>query len=227
MSISSSTSSGFAASLGRPDRHVRRDELLRHVDSLVSAVAVPVNVDAEGCYPGESGGIGRTIELVAAAGAAGCSIEDHDPASGLLPIDVALERVHEAVGAARPHGLVVTARSENHLYGVDDLDDTITRLTAYREAGADVVYAPGLPDPGDIERLVSAVDAPVNVLALPGVPPTEDLARIGVRRVSTGGSLAWVAYHAMVMAGRELLEHGTTTYLASELSADDRNAAFR
>jgi 2-methylisocitrate lyase-like PEP mutase family enzyme len=220
------TSSGFAASLGRPDQHVRRDELLRHVEAIVAATTVPLNVDAEGCYPGESGGIGRTVELIADAGAAGVSIEDHDPASGLLPIDVALDRLAEALTAARPRGLVVTARAENHLYGVDDLEDTLARLVAYHEAGADVVYAPGLTASSDIEKVVDSVDAPVNVLAMPGVPPTEELAGIGVRRVSTGGSLAWVAYRALVDAGRELLEHGTTSYLATQLAPNDRDAAF-
>jgi 2-methylisocitrate lyase-like PEP mutase family enzyme len=221
------TSSGYAGSLGRPDQHIRRDELLRHVESMAAAITVPLSVDSEACYPGETGGIGRTVELLAAAGAAGCSTEDYDPALGLLPLRMAVDRVSEAVEAARTHGLVVTARAENHLYHAADFDDTIARLIAFRRAGADVVYAPGLIELTEIARVVREVGAPVNVLAMPGVPPTEELAASGVRRVSTGGSLAWVAYQALVTAGQELIEHGTTSYLSNVLSEQDRGAAFR
>lgn len=220
------TSSGHAGSLGRLDQHVDRDELLAHVESIVTAVDLPVSVDAEACFPDEPGGVARTVELIAAAGAAGCSIEDYDPAGGLVPVDVAVERVGTAAEVAAGHGLVVTARAENLLYGVDDLADTIARLIAYRDAGADVLYAPGLAGIGDIERVVSEVRAPVNVLAVPGVPTIAELARAGVRRVSTGGALAWVAYGALVDAGRELLEAGTTSYLEAALGPDDRTAAF-
>jgi len=221
------TSSGFAGSLGRQDQSVGRDELLRHVESLVAAVSVPISVDAEECYRHEPGGVGRTVELIGATGAAGVSIEDYEPGSGVLPLNAAVERVREAVAAASSHGLVVTARAENHLYGVNDLADTITRLSAYRDAGADVVYAPALTATADIEAVVASVDAPVNVLAVPGTPPIAALRELGVRRVSTGGSLAWTAYGALVAAGRELLNDGTTSYLASTLSAADRQAAFK
>ena len=134
------------------------------------------------------------MELLAEAGAAGCSIEDYDPATRSIDaIDVATERVAAAVEAARKHGLVLTARAENHLYGIDDLADTIERLVAYRDAGADVLYAPGLVDPAHIERLVKAVDAPLNVLAMRGGPSVPELEALGVRRVSTGGGLARAA----------------------------------
>lgn len=220
------TSSGFAASLGRNDQSVSRDELLAHVESLVTAVSVPVSVDAEAGYPAAPGGIARTVELIAGTGAAGLSIEDYDPATGVLPLRVATDRVGEAVGAAAHHGLVVTARAENHLYGANDLADTITRLTAYRAAGADVVYAPSLTAAADINTLATSVDAPVNVLAVPGVPPIPELEKLGVRRVSTGGALAWAAYGALAVAGRELLRDGTTSYLDSALPSADRDAAF-
>ena len=138
------TSSGHAASLGRADQDVSRDELLGHVEALVGAVDVPVSVDAERCFADDPAGVAKTVELLAEAGAAGCSIEDYDPATGSIDaIDVATERVAAAVEAARNHGLVLTARAENHLYGIDDLADTIERLVAYRDAGADVLYAPG------------------------------------------------------------------------------------
>jgi 2-methylisocitrate lyase-like PEP mutase family enzyme len=220
------TSSGHAASLGRRDQHVRREELLAHAEAVVGAVSVPVSVDSEGCFPGEPGGVSRTVELIAATGAAGCSIEDYDPVSGVLPADVAVQRVSAAAETASRHGLVLTARAENMLYGADGLDDTIERLLAYRAAGAEVVYAPGIVAARDIERVVAEVGGAVNVLALPDVPPTADLAALGVRRVSTGGSLAWVAYGAFADAARELLEHGTTSYLAHGLPPALRDTAF-
>lgn len=220
------TSSGHAGSLGRLDQRVGRDELLAHAEALATAVAVPVSVDSEACFPDEPGGVARTVQLIAATGAAGCSIEDYDPGTGLLPAEPAVDRVREAASAATEHGLVLTARAENLLYGVSDLDDTIARLAAYRDAGADVLYAPGLTELADIERVVREVAAPVNVLAVPGVPPTSELARAGARRVSTGGALAWVAYGALGAAARELRDVGTTAYLTAALSGAERAAAF-
>jgi 2-methylisocitrate lyase-like PEP mutase family enzyme len=217
------TSSGFAATLGRPDQHVTRDELLAHVATLTAAVGVPVSVDAESGYAADPAGVARTVRLLADAGAAGVSIEDYDPASaGVLPVDVAAERV----AAAAHVDVVLTARAENHLYGAGDLDDTIARLIAYREAGATCLYAPGLRDLDDIARLVREVGAPVNVLALRDGPPVPALASVGVRRVSTGGSLAWAAYGALVTAATELRDAGTSTYLDRALPRDVRDAAF-
>jgi 2-methylisocitrate lyase-like PEP mutase family enzyme len=221
------TSSGHAASLGRADQEVTRDELLSHVEALVDAVDLPVSVDAERCFADEPAGVARTVELIATAGAAGCSIEDYDPASRSIDaIDVATERVAAASEAARKHGLVLTARAENHLYGIDDLTDTVQRLVAYRAAGADVVYAPGLVDRGQIERLVRAVDAPVNVLAMRAAPSISELAALGVRRVSTGGGLARAAYGALIAAGRELQTAGTYTYLDAAVTTSDLEAAL-
>ena len=140
------TSSGHAATFGRLDQHVTRDELLAHAEAVAAAVEIPLNVDAEGCFADDPGGVPRTVELIGETGAAGCSLEDYDPAAqALLPLEVAAERVASAVDAARASGLVLTARAENHLYGHPDLDDTIARLQAYAAAGADVVYAPGWP----------------------------------------------------------------------------------
>ena len=221
------TSSGHAASLGRADQQVSRDELLAHVEALTGAVEVPLSVDAERCFADDPAGVAETVELIAAAGAAGCSIEDYDPATGAIDgIDVAVERVAAASQAARKHGLVLTARAENHLYGIGNLGDTIDRLRAYRAAGADCVYAPGLVDPGDIERLVKSVDAPVNVLAMRAGPSVPELAALGVRRVSTGGHLARVAYGALIAAARELRATGTYTYLDSVISGSDLEAAL-
>jgi 2-methylisocitrate lyase-like PEP mutase family enzyme len=221
------TSSGFAASLGRLDQHVTRDELVTHVAALTSAVDVPVNVDAERCYADDPGGVAATVELLAAAGASGVSIEDYDPRAGRIDdVGTAIERVAEAAAGCDRYGLVLTARCENHLYGVDDLDDTIARLRAYREAGAGAVYAPGLTTVDEAARVVAAVDAPVNVLAVRGGPAVPQLAAVGVRRVSTGGSLARAAYGALVDAARELLSGGTSSYLARALSADLCATAF-
>ena len=148
------------------------------------------------------------------------------PASGAIEaISVGAERVAAAAEACARHGIVLTARAENHIYDHDDLDDTVARLRAYREAGAEVVYAPGLTAPADIARVVS-LGAPVNVLAVPGSPAVPELARLGVRRISTGGALAWAAYGALRDAASELRGAGTTTFRARALSPDERGEAF-
>ena len=154
------TSSGYAASLGRLDQQVTLDELLAHVVTLVDAIDIPLNVDAERLYADEPEGVAETARLLAGTGAAGFSIEDYDPVRERLdPLDEAVARVGAAAEVARTHGLVLTARAENHLYGVDDLDDTIARLQAYRDAGAHVVYAPGLASLDDIARVVRETGA--------------------------------------------------------------------
>ncbi len=153
-----STSAGFAATLGRLDMTVSRDELLAHVGPLAAATDLPLNVDSERCYADDLSGVHETVELLAEAGAAGCSIEDWNPLTKSIDtLDVAVQRVGAAVAGAAATGLVLTARCENHLHGVDDLDDTITRLRAYVAAGADVVYAPGLVDLDQIATVVRAV----------------------------------------------------------------------
>ena len=221
------TSSGHAASLGRLDQHVTRDELVAHVTDITDAIGIPVNVDAERCFADTLDGIRDTIDLLAAAGAAGISIEDYDPTAGRVePLEDAAERVAAAAQACARHGILLTARSENYLYGHPDLDDTITRLRAYQQAGADAVYAPGLRVLDDIARVVEAVPAPLNVLALPDGPSVGDLAAVGVRRVSTGGALARAAYGALRSAARELLDTGTSRYLAHALTNDESKAAF-
>ena len=221
------TSSGHAASLGRPDQYVTRDELLVHVEALVAAVDIPINVDAERCFADDLAGVEETVRLIADAGAAGCSIEDYDPRDGSIdPLEIAVERVAAAADAASVHGMVLTARAENHLYGIGDLDDTIARLRAYRDAGAAVLYAPGLVDIEHITRLVNEVEAPVNVLAMRHGPSVPDLATAGVRRVSTGGGLARAAYGALVAAARELQAAGTSTYLDAAIPGDELDAAL-
>jgi 2-methylisocitrate lyase-like PEP mutase family enzyme len=228
VSALATTSSGFAWSLGKEDQSVSRDDVLDHVAALAGAIDVPLSVDSERCYGADGDAIAETVSLLGEAGAAGCSIEDYDPATGRIDdVGMAVERVAAAAEAAhRGDRMVLTARAENHLYGVTDLDDTIARLQAYRDAGADVVYAPGLADRDQIAAVVAAVAAPVNVLALPHGPAVGELGELGVRRVSTGGALASAAYGAMVAGARELLSAGSSGYVRGGLSQEDRAAAF-
>ncbi len=218
------TSSGFAASLGKHDQHVTRDELVAHVAAICGAVSVPVNVDAERCFADTLDGVAETVDLLAAAGASGLSIEDYDPGvKALEPLDTATARVAAAASAAHRHGIVLTARAENTLYGAGDFDDTLVRLAAYRDVGADCLYAPGLTDLEQIAAVV-ALGRPVNVLTLPGGPTVPQLADAGVRRVSTGGGLAWAAYGALLRAAEELQTDGTNGYLQSGLTRKARSA---
>jgi 2-methylisocitrate lyase-like PEP mutase family enzyme len=222
------TSAGFAWTLGKDDQSVTRDELVEHVERLSTATDLPLNVDSERLFADDLAGVAETVRLLGDAGAAGCSIEDYDPATGTIdPLERAAERVAAAADAAHEGDpLVLTARAENLLYGVDDLDDTIARLVAYREAGADCLYAPGLVQSDDIAAVVAAVGAPVNVLALPSAPPVAELAALGVRRVSTGSLLAGAAYAALLAGAQELRDAGTSEYGRSGLPRDVRSAAF-
>ena len=193
------------------------------------ATELPLNVDSERCFADDLPGVADTVDLLAAAGAAGCSIEDYDPVTDRIDtLAVAAARVGAAAEAAHrlSEPMVLTARAENHLHGVADLDDTIARLIAYRDAGADVVYAPGLASLDDIEAMVRAVGVPVNVLALRAGPSVAELASVGVRRVSTGGSLAKVAYGAAMVGARELLVSGTSNYTAQGVTQADLSGAF-
>jgi 2-methylisocitrate lyase-like PEP mutase family enzyme len=223
------TSAGFAWSLGRHDQTVTREELVAHVTAVAAATDLPLNVDSERCYPEDPGGVAETVALLAEAGAAGFSIEDYDPATGGVDeIGLAAERVAVAAQASRqlPEPMVLTARAENHLRGVDDLDDTIARLVAYRDAGADVVYAPGLTDVGQIAAVVAAVGIPLNVLIMSGGPTVAELAGAGVRRVSTGGLLAARAYGDLVSTANRLLEDGTVPPSSELVSRATLTKAF-
>jgi 2-methylisocitrate lyase-like PEP mutase family enzyme len=223
------TSAGFAWTLGRLDGQVTRDELVAHVAALADATDLPLNVDSERCFPDDPGGVAETVRLLGEAGAAGCSIEDWNPVDGRIEdVGLAVERVAEAAEAAHAFDppMVLTGRCENHLHGVDDLDDTIARLVAYRDAGADCLYAPWLLTIERVSAVVEAVQAPVNVLAVPTGPPVPELARVGVRRVSTGSLLASAAYGALLVGARELLSDGTSEYARSAMTPAERDAAF-
>jgi 2-methylisocitrate lyase-like PEP mutase family enzyme len=222
------TSAGLAWGLGKNDQQVTRDELVAHVAWLAEATDLPLSVDSERCFADDLDGVAETVRLLGEAGAAGCSIEDYDPATGRIDeIGLATERVAAAAQAAHEgEEMVLTARAENHLYDGGDLDDTIARLVAYRGAGADVVYAPGLTAAADIATVVAAVGAPVNVLALPDAPTVAELGELGVRRVSTGSLLAGAAYGAMLAGARELLAAGSSGYARAGLPRDVRAAAL-
>ena len=219
------TSSGHAASLGQADQTVTLAQLAAHVEQLVAGLGVPLNVDAERCFADDPRGVAATVEAIAELGPAGISIEDYDPATARVdPVGDAVERVGAAAEAAHRHDMVLTARAENHLYGIEDLEDTIGRLRAYRAAGADVVYAPGLIGPDAVRVVVEATDAPVNVLAMRTTPAIAVLAQLGVRRVSTGGGLARAAYGALRAAADELLRDGTSSYLDAAIGSDELEA---
>ena len=210
------TSSGFAATLGRLDGMVTREEAIAHAAELAGAVDVPVSADLENCFADDLAGVAQTVRLAVDAGLAGCSVEDYSGRDGDTIYDpgLAAERVAAAAEAANaaPGRLVLTARAENHVHGRHDLPDTIARLQSFQEAGADVLFAPGVRELDEIRELVSAVDLPVNVLVLPGMPSVSELAEAGVSRISVGGAFAFAAFGAAAAAGRELLEQGTYGY---------------
>jgi 2-methylisocitrate lyase-like PEP mutase family enzyme len=213
------TSSGYAATLGRLDGTVTRAEALAHAVDIVGATPLPVSADLENGFGDDPAGVADLVRAAIDTGLAGCSIEDSTgrPGDPIYPAGLAAERIGAAVEAAHggPHRLVLTARAENHLHGRDDLADTIARLQSFQEAGADVLYAPGLTRAADIAAVIGAVDRPVNVLAMPGGPTVPELAELGVARISVGGSFAFAALGALVAAGRELLDQGTYGYAES------------
>jgi 2-methylisocitrate lyase-like PEP mutase family enzyme len=213
-----STSSGFAFTLGRLDGDVTLDEVIEHAAALDQATNLPLSVDLENGYGAEPEAAALAITRVAEAGAVGGSIEDFDPDEGIYERARAAERVAAAVAAARslPFPFTLTARAENHIRGNPDLTDTIARLRAFEDAGADVLYAPGLETPAEIRAVCESVSKPVNVLALPGLS-LSDVVAAGAQRVSVGGSLTWVAVGAMAAAAAEIRDAGDLSSLAARL----------
>jgi len=208
------TSAGFAATLGRVDNSVAREEALAHSAALVAATALPVSADLENGFADDAEGVAQTVRGAVEAGLAGCSIEDstgRDDAP-LYALEHAAERIAAAAEAAGGR-LVLTGRAENFVVGRDDLGDAIARLQAYQEAGADVLYAPRLSRIEDVRSIVESVDRPVNVLAWTGLPPVSELAAAGVSRISVGGWFAFSALGALVEAATELRERGTYGYI--------------
>jgi 2-methylisocitrate lyase-like PEP mutase family enzyme len=210
------TSSGFAATLGRPDMSVTRDEALGHAAAIVAATGLPVSADLENGFADDPEGVAATVRAAVDAGLAGCSIEDATGRADDPIYDAALaaDRVAAAVEAAAGR-LVVTARAENFLHDRPDLADTVDRLQRFQQAGAHVLYAPGVVERSALRDLLGAVDRPVNVLALPSAPPVAELAELGVARISVGGAFAFAAYGGLVAAARELQEQGTYGFWAA------------
>jgi 2-methylisocitrate lyase-like PEP mutase family enzyme len=223
------TSAGTAFSLGRPDgtNQLTRDEVLANAAAIIAATPLPVSADLESGYADAPGGVAETIRMAAAAGLAGGSVEDAtgDPSAPIRPLAAAAERVSAAVEAARDLGFpfTLTARAENFLYGRADLDDTIERLQAYEAAGADVLYAPALPDLDSVRAVCAAVAKPVNVIAGPQFSVAE-LSAAGVRRVSLGSGLARAALGGLIRAARETSEQGTFSFLAEAVPYAEANS---
>jgi 2-methylisocitrate lyase-like PEP mutase family enzyme len=212
------TSAGFAGTLGRLDGNVTRDEVLGHARAICGAVDLPVSADLENAFAHEPAAVAETITLAIDSGLVGGSVEDFAGSDDeIYDAGLAAERVAAAVEAAHrgPVQFVLTARCENYLHGRADFDDTLARLQSYQEAGADVLYAPGMNTTDDLRRLIANVDRPINVLALPGTAPVAELAEIGVRRISVGSGFSSVASGALAEAGRELLERGTYDFWAT------------
>jgi 2-methylisocitrate lyase-like PEP mutase family enzyme len=203
------TSSGFAFTLGRLDGEVTLDEVVEHVEALVGATDLPLSVDLENGFGAEPDSAALAVSRVAEAGAVGGSIEDYDPDGHLYDFQHAVERVAAAVEAARQFEwpFTLTARAENHIRGNPDLEDTIARLQAFEAAGADVLYAPGLQTPADIQAVCDAVSKPVNVLARRDLSFAE-IAEAGAQRVSVGGSLTWTAVNGLALAATEIRDGG-------------------
>ena len=203
------TSSGFAFTLGRLDGSVSLEEVVEHVRALVGATDLPISVDLENGYGAGPWQAAVAVTQAAEAGAVGGSIEDYDPAGHLYELPHALERVAAAVEAARGLGwpFTLTARAENHIRGNPDLPNTIARLQAFEEAGADVLYAPGLRTAEEIRAVCDAVSKPVNVLARPDLSMTE-IVEAGAQRISVGGALTWTAVNAFAAAATRIRDHG-------------------
>src|SRR5713101_3486907 len=226
------TSAGCAFSLGQRDYTLTREQVLKHAAEIVSATNLPVSADLEGGFGVDPDTVAETFRLAAATGLAGGSIEDstgrHD--NPIYETELAVERVRAAAEAVRalPFPFMLSARCENYLVGRTDLKDTIARLQAYEEAGANVLYAPGLRAKEDIAAVVTSVDRPVNVLmALPGAHFTlTELSELGVKRVSVGSALSRAGLGAFLRAAREMKEQGTFTFADEAVSYRDISAMF-
>lgn len=219
------TSAGYAFSAGRRDNTVPREEMMAHVAAIAGATDLPVSADLESGFGDTADAVAETFRMAAEAGVVGASIED-----GLREIEEAAERVRAAVEAVRglPFEFTLTARCENYLVGRPDLGDTIKRLQAYQEAGADVLYAPGLTSKKGIAAVVVSVDRPVNVvMGLRGAQlSVAELSAMGVKRVSVGSALSRAALGAFLRAAREMREQGTFGFASEAASFAEINGMF-
>ena len=226
------TSAGMAFSLGLPEGRTSRDEVLAHCRTIVAATDLPVSADLEKGFGDSPEAVADTIRAAAATGLAGCSIEDHTnrPDDPIFPFGLALERIQAAVEACRglDRDFVLTARAENFLWDRPHLDDTIARLQAFEQAGADVLYAPGLRDLETIRTVCGALSKPVNVIM--GMPGTtfgvDELSAAGVRRISVGSALARAAFGALLRAGREMAGEGSFTFAEQAAGFQELDGIF-
>ena len=220
------TSSGFAWSRGLPDNRVPLDDVLAHLRAISAAVEVPVNADFEGGFAAAPDDVAKNVAAASETGIAGLSIEDStgDAAHPLFDFALSIERIRAARAATE---LVLVARCEAYLVGRPDLDEVLRRLTAYADAGADCLYAPGVRDLDEIRAIVNAVaPKPVNVLVSSGFTTVAALREIGVRRISVGGALARTAWTGFLAAAEEIAKEGTFTALGKALPTPDMNARF-
>ncbi|MGH9382810.1 MAG: isocitrate lyase/PEP mutase family protein [Vicinamibacterales bacterium] len=220
------TSAGFAWSIGRMDNHVRLDDVLAHLRAMSHSVDVPVNADFEGGFAIAPEAVAANVTAATATGIAGLSIEDStgNAESPLFDFNLAVERIDAARRAIDQSGtgVVLTARSEGFIAGRPDLDETLRRLKAFAEAGADCLYAPGMRTTSEITSVVQAVaPKPVNVLVNSDFATVAELAGIGVRRISVGGALARTAWTGFLRAAKEIAEHGTFAEIGRAVSSRD------
>jgi 2-methylisocitrate lyase-like PEP mutase family enzyme len=226
------TSAGFAFSLGQRDNTIGREQMMEHVRTIAAATDLPVSADLENGFGDDPQTAAETIRLAGGTGLVGGSIEDatNRPEQPIYDLELAVERVRAAVEAARalPFPFTLTARAENYLHGRRDLADTIRRLQAYQEAGADVLYAPGLVSGEDIAEVVRSVDRPVNVvMGLQGAQLSlAELSEIGVKRVSVGSALSRAALGAFLRAAREMHESGTFAFAEDAVAYREISAMF-
>jgi 2-methylisocitrate lyase-like PEP mutase family enzyme len=226
------TSAGYAFSVGQRDNTIGRERMLMHVKEIVSATDLPVSADLENGFGDDPRTVAETVRLASETGLAGCSIEDMTdrPDDRIYSLELAADRIRAAAEVVRslPFPFTLTARAENYLVGRPDLKDTIKRLQSYQEAGANVLYAPGLTTKEDIAAVVSSVDRPVNVvMGLQGVQlNVSELSKIGVKRVSVGSALTRAAFGAFLRAAREMKDHGTFTFAKDAVSFRDLIAMF-
>ncbi|MEO8563342.1 MAG: isocitrate lyase/phosphoenolpyruvate mutase family protein [bacterium] len=225
------TSAGFAWTVGRPDNGVTLEQVLAHLEAMCAAVRIPLSVDFERGFAIEPDEVGANVTRALATGIAGLSIEDasHEAEQPLLEFELAVERIRAARRAVDEcgTGAVLVARTEGFIVGRPDLAETIRRLTAFAEAGADCLFAPGVRDLAQIESLVRAVaPKPVNVVVGSDFATVQQLADIGVRRISVGGGLARAAYSGVLAAVSEISEHGTFAALGRAITGVDLNTRF-
>jgi 2-methylisocitrate lyase-like PEP mutase family enzyme len=226
------TGAGFAFAQGKSDLSIKAQEMLPHLSQLCAMTSLPISADLQNGFGHSPAEAAKTIIEAAKTGIVGCSIEDAtgDAANPIYDLGLAKERIQHAATAAKSLGFkfMLTARAENYFYGIPDLADTIRRLQAYQDAGADVLFAPGIQSKADIKSILSSIDRPLNVLmGLRGEQLSlAELSELGVSRISLGGSLARTAYSAMISAVKDIISTGQFGYASNAITGKEINAIF-